>query len=83
MVSNNSESLTFEQALEELEILLKKTEEGDVPLDQMVDDFERGMQLIQKCEADLKSAELRIEQIKQSKDKLEPFESEPAATLFD
>ena len=83
MALTESKSLTFEQAVDQLEELLKKIEDGDVPLNKLVDNFEQGMQLIQKCEADLKSAELRIEQIKQTKNTshLDSFEDPPS--LFD
>ena len=83
MALTESKSLTFEQAVDQLEELLKKIEDGDVPLNKLVDNFEQGMQLIQKCEADLKSAELRIEQIKQTKNtsNLDSFEDAPS--LFD
>lgn len=83
MALTESKSLTFEQAVDQLEEVLKKIEDGDVPLNTLVDNFEQGMQLIQKCEADLKSAELRIEQIKQTKNTshLDSFEDPPS--LFD
>ena len=83
MALTESKSLTFEQAVDQLEEVLKKIEDGDVPLNTLVDNFEQGMQLIQKCEADLKSAELRIEQIKQTKNtsNLDSFEDAPS--LFD
>ena len=83
MALTESKSLTFEQAVDQLEEVLKKIEDGDVPLNTLVDNFEQGMQLIQKCEADWKSAELRIEQIKQTKNTshLDSFEDPPS--LFD
>ena len=83
MALTESKSLTFEQAVDQLEEVLKKIEDGDVPLNTLVDNFEQGMQLIQKCEADLKSAELRIEQIKQTKNtsNLDSFEDAPS--VFD
>ena len=39
---NNATELTFEQAMEELEKLVKQMEEGRMPLDEAVKCFERG-----------------------------------------
>ena len=51
----------FEPALEELEALVRKMEEGEMGLDAMVDAFERGQKLVRHCTAKLNEVERRIE----------------------
>jgi exodeoxyribonuclease VII small subunit len=51
----------FEAALTELDAIVKKLEEGDVPLEQSLQLFERGVQLSRFCHARLEEAERRIE----------------------
>ena len=51
----------FEAAIAELEGIVKKLEEGDLPLEQSLQLFERGIQLSRFCHARLEEAERRIE----------------------
>lgn len=51
----------FEAALTELDSIVKKLEDGDVPLEQSLQLFERGVQLSRFCHARLEEAERRIE----------------------
>ena len=51
----------FEAALAELDGIVKKLEEGDLPLEQSLQLFERGVQLSRFCHARLEEAERRIE----------------------
>lgn len=51
----------FEAALAELDALVKKLEEGDLPLEQSMALYERGVQLSRFCHARLEEAERRIE----------------------
>ncbi|MCB1105531.1 MAG: exodeoxyribonuclease VII small subunit [Cephaloticoccus sp.] len=60
--------LTFETALEKLEGIVDAMEAGDVPLAELLAKFEEGNKLLKVCETRLKDAELKIEQLKQSKD---------------
>lgn len=53
--------LTFEQAMAELEEIVKKLEEGRMPLEAAVKAFERGSELKKICEEKLKDAQLKIE----------------------
>ena len=59
------ESLSFEAALSELETIVEKLEGGDVALEESIKIYERGAALKAHCEARLKSAELKVEQIVQ------------------
>ena len=51
----------FEAAIAELEGIVKKLEEGDLPLEQSLQLYERGVQLSRFCHAQLEAAERRIE----------------------
>ena len=51
----------FEAALTELDAIVKKLEDGDIPLEQSLLLFERGVQLSRFCHARLEEAERRIE----------------------
>jgi len=51
----------FEAALAELDAIVKKLEDGDIPLEQSLQLFERGVQLSRFCHARLEAAERRIE----------------------
>ena len=59
------ESLTFEQALAELEQIVAKLESGQAPLDDSIQMYERGAALKAHCEARLEAARLKVEQIVQ------------------
>ena len=51
----------FEAAIAELDAIVKKLEEGDLPLEQSLALYERGVQLSRFCHARLEEAERRIE----------------------
>ena len=51
----------FEAAIAELEGIVKKLEEGDLPLEKSLELYERGVQLSRFCHARLEDAEKRIE----------------------
>ncbi len=62
---NNADiqSMPFERAIDELESIIKRLEEGKVPLEESVAIYERGEALKQRCEELLKAAEARVEKI--------------------
>lgn len=51
----------FEAAIAELETIVKKLEEGDLPLEASLQLYERGVHLSRYCHARLEEAERRIE----------------------
>jgi exodeoxyribonuclease VII small subunit len=55
--------LPFERAIEELETIIKRLEEGKVPLEESVAIYERGEALKRRCEELLKAAEARVDKI--------------------
>ncbi|MDP9163836.1 MAG: exodeoxyribonuclease VII small subunit [Pseudomonadota bacterium] len=57
------ENQSFEAALAELETIVRTLEQGTAPLDQSIELYQRGDALKRHCEARLKAAQARIEQI--------------------
>ncbi len=55
--------MSFERAIEELESIVKRLEEGKVPLEESVAIYERGEVLKRRCENLLRQAEARVERI--------------------
>lgn len=55
--------LSFEAAYAELEQIIGKLDEGDLPLEESVTLFERGRKLAEHCQSLLDKAELRVSQI--------------------
>jgi exodeoxyribonuclease VII small subunit len=51
----------FEQSLIELEALVAKLEQGDVPLEDALKTFERGVALTRQCQTALRTAQQKVE----------------------
>jgi len=51
----------FEQSLTELEALVTKLEQGDVPLEEALKTFERGVALTRQCQTALRTAQQKVE----------------------
>ena len=56
-------TMTFERAIEELESIVKRLEDGKVPLEESVAIYERGETLKRRCEELLRLAEARVDKI--------------------
>jgi len=67
-VESTEARLTFEAALGQLESIVEAMETGEIPLAELLARFEEGSRLLKICEARLKEAELKIEQLKKQKD---------------
>lgn len=61
-------NMNFEDAMRELETIVKKLESGDESLDNAIASYERGVALKKFCEKKLKDAQMKIEQISISDD---------------
>ena len=59
--SKTENSPDFEQSLIELEALVAKLEQGDVPLEEALKTFERGVALTRQCQTALRSAQQKVE----------------------
>jgi exodeoxyribonuclease VII small subunit len=60
---DKADSLSFEQAIDQLNQIVSKIEQGQVPLQESLEQYEKGMKLIQYCRGILQDAEKRIEEI--------------------
>jgi len=60
--------LSFEKALEELEAIVKEMECGNLPLEKMIEAYEKGNLLAKICSSKLQSVEKKIEVLKNSAD---------------
>jgi exodeoxyribonuclease VII small subunit len=60
---NDVSNLSFEQAIKELTSIVEKIEQGEIPLENSLQQYERGMALIEHCRTILQKAEKRIEKI--------------------
>lgn len=63
MTTDDIDGLSFEAALAELEQIVRGLEAGSEPLDTSIELYQRGDALKRHCEARLKAAQERIEQI--------------------
>ena len=54
------DTLSFEKALEELEALVARMEDGKLPLEESLAAYQRGSELIKFCEGRLTEAQARI-----------------------
>ena len=67
-MGKNVSEMEFEEALKELEGIVKILEEGKISLKNSVDLYERGTLLKKHCDSILESTQLRIDQISSDKD---------------
>lgn len=68
-----SEQLCYEDAIERLESLIEALEDGNIPLQDLVEKFEQGSNLLKLCQSHLKEAEAKIEKLNTQTGELEPF----------
>ncbi len=66
---------SFEAGLQELELVVKQLESGELPLEGALELFEKGMELSDRCRKQLEEAETRVEMLVKKNDKMqaEPF----------
>lgn len=66
---NDLGELSFEEAIKELTNIVGKIEQGQIPLQDSLQQYERGMALIKQCRTILQKAEKRIEKITELEDR--------------
>ena len=80
MTDKSIESMSFEDALTELEGIVRSMETGQTKLDDSINAYERGVALKKHCEKRLNDARLKIEKISMDSNGnpsgLEPFDAE-------
>ena len=76
--AEQNQELSFEQALERLETIVKAMESGDLALEQAISEFQEGMQLARICREKLDQAEQKIEMLVSEAGSLtkKPFQAE-------
>jgi exodeoxyribonuclease VII small subunit len=77
-MSELTDELSFEDALNELEAIVQRLERGEMPLDAALEGFERGIRLVRFCSKTLDKMALQVEQLIVNDDGeivVEPFEA--------
>jgi exodeoxyribonuclease VII small subunit len=80
MAKKTPQEPDFESALQELETLVEKMEQGELSLEDSLQHFERGVNLSRTCQQALKAAEQKVEILmqKNAREEITPFDSEDA-----
>ncbi len=76
---NNIETMSFENALKELENIVRSLETGEAALENSITAYERGIELKIHCENKLREAQAKIEKISVAQDgsiSTQPLDSE-------
>ena len=60
-MAKKEDKFDFEKALQELELLVEKMEEGDMSLEDSLKQFERGVSLTRSCQKALADAEQKVQ----------------------
>lgn len=71
----------FESSLKELEKIVAELEKGDIPLENQLKSFERGVALSRDCMKRLEEVERRVEVLMQNAEgtlETKPFENPPS-----
>ena len=78
MTTKKTKTPDFEQALADLEETVERLERGDLPLEEALKQFERGIGLARSCQVALTQAEQKVEILLQKSPEAapEPFEPE-------
>ena len=63
-VASKISKMSFEEALGELEEIVRRIESGDVDLDSAIQAYERGAALKKHCDTKLREAEEKVSKIK-------------------
>jgi exodeoxyribonuclease VII small subunit len=71
--------LTFESAQRELEAIVERLERGDATLDEAIELWERGEELLRFCMDRLDTAQGRIEELARRAENVTPFADPPAS----
>ena len=61
MAGKRIDAMSFDATLDELEGIVQQMEHGDLPLEEALNEFERGVQLARQGQAKLQQAEQRVQ----------------------
>lgn len=62
-MTQDNENINFESALSQLEKIVLKLEDDSIDLEDSVKSFEQGIELVKKCQKQLKDAELKVSKL--------------------
>jgi exodeoxyribonuclease VII small subunit len=62
-VSKETTTVTFEEAMEQLETIVERLEEGDVPLEEALTIYKKGMELSKLCHDKLRNVEEQLTEV--------------------
>lgn len=65
---NEEKSISFEKSIERLDAIVRRMEQGDVPLEEALSLFREGTGLIETCTDALNKAELEVVKLSKSAD---------------
>ena len=70
--------VNFEKSLQELESLVEQLEKGELTLEDSLKHFEHGIELTRSCQAALRLAEQKVEQLLEKNGRIEivPFDTQ-------
>ncbi|WP_339146736.1 MULTISPECIES: exodeoxyribonuclease VII small subunit [unclassified Sutcliffiella] len=71
---SEKKQVTFEEAMKELETIVEKLEEGDVPLEEAISFYKEGMKLSKLCHDKLSHVEEEMEKILKENGELDSFQ---------
>ena len=77
MSTPKPDTVDFEQALADLETVVDKLEHGELPLEEALRQFERGVALARACQESLKQAEQKVQILLRKSPDAEPETFEP------
>jgi exodeoxyribonuclease VII small subunit len=61
--TDETKNISFEQALRELDTIVKNLENGTIPLDESLENFENGIKLVRHCNFLLNNAEKKVKKL--------------------
>ncbi len=78
MSKDETDDISFEEALAELESLVERMESGELSLEESLASFEKGVALTRRCQAALDQAEQKVKVLTANTPEAdtEPFESD-------
>lgn len=68
MSNDKIKNMSFEDALKELQVVVKRLETGETTLDNSIKDYEYGMALKKYCESKLAEAKMKVEKVVEKPD---------------
>ncbi|SDH35439.1 exodeoxyribonuclease VII small subunit [Alteribacillus bidgolensis] len=76
MTDDNLKNVSFEEAMEKLEGIVEKLEEGEVPLEQAIVMYQEGMSLSNVCHEKLQRIEKQMDRVVEEDGEVKPLLSE-------